>query len=255
MTKQVFPTGDFDPAFPLDTKFLDLAARYPRLYYSAVGIYWTVVAATWRDASRRPVGRVAPGARAEAVAALTDAGLLDEEGCIPSSSFENWVGQAVTRRTDWRDRQRSSRARHVDVTPMSTNVPARAHADQTRSDQITDQTGGAGGSGYPTPGADRDSLDTYHELTGFRPWGVWSGDALKGAIAEYGDAEVETALREEHAAGAGRDDLMKRSLARLAKEADRARSERVTKPKPVKPPFDQKLHNETVLRLMKGETA
>lgn len=103
-------------------------------------------------------------------------------------------------------------------------------------------------SGYPD--GDRDSLDTYHELTGFRPWGAWSGNVLKGAIRDYGDANLDAALRAEAANGATRDDLLKRALARLAKETDRAKEEAKSRPRVVKPTPDRKAINAEILRLM-----
>lgn len=84
----------------------------------------------------------------------------------------------------------------------------------------------------------RDCLDTYHELTGWRPWGVFSGDKLRGAIVDYTDAKVDAALRAEHHASADRKTLLDRTLARLARDAERARHEAKSKPRPVKPKVD-----------------
>jgi hypothetical protein len=70
---------------------------------------------------------------------------------------------------------------------------------------------------------DRDALDVYHELTMWRPWGIWSGDKLKAAIRDYGNLTVEAAIRAEYVVSIDRDSLLDRSLARLARDADRAR--------------------------------
>lgn len=74
-------------------------------------------------------------------------------------------------------------------------------------------------------GGDFDSLDVYHELTGFRPWGQWSGDELKAAIREYGDAAVTDVLRAMYGNDSDRDTLWKRAKTQLAKNADRQREE------------------------------
>lgn len=81
------------------------------------------------------------------------------------------------------------------------------------------------GSAYPDPESDRDAQDVYHELTMFRPWGQWSGDEIKVAIRDYGNATVEAALRAEHAVSGDRDTLWKRTKTRLAKDADRGRED------------------------------
>lgn len=84
----------------------------------------------------------------------------------------------------------------------------------------------------------RDSLDTYHELTGWRPWNIWSGDKLRGAITEYTDEKVDAALRTEYAAKPDRDTLLNRTLDRLAREAEQAKRERKEKPRAAKTPID-----------------
>lgn len=87
------------------------------------------------------------------------------------------------------------------------------------------------------PPADLDALDTYHELTLYRPWGVWSGDELNGAIREYGNAAVDAALRSEHAQSPDRNSLLKRTLARLARDAEHQR--RITAFAPKRPAVDE----------------
>lgn len=88
--------------------------------------------------------------------------------------------------------------------------------------------GGAGGNRAD----DRDSQDRYHELTGFRPWGQWSGKTLLGAERDYGKAGVIAALDAEQAAGADRDNLLKRTLARLARDTEKARQAKADTPRP-----------------------
>jgi len=106
--------------------------------------------------------------------------------------------------------------------------------------------------GYPD--GDRDALDTYHELSGYRPWGVWSGESLRAAVVDYGDAVVDAALRFEAGRDSKRDTLLKRALAKLARDAERAEQDRVKAPKVVRPKMDeaayqagrQKAHDEAV---------
>lgn len=89
-----------------------------------------------------------------------------------------------------------------------------------------------------TPSNDFDSLDTYYELTLYRPWGSWSGDKLRGAIADYGDAATTEAMRAEHQADADRATLLDRTLARLARNAEKAKRERKERPRPIRPKAD-----------------
>jgi hypothetical protein len=92
--------------------------------------------------------------------------------------------------------------------------------DQEKTDTFSTQ--GSNGHG-PVPDSDHDSLDAYYELTGYRPWGQWSGDKLRVAIRDFGDAATETALRAEHKANPERQKLLDRTLARLARDAEKAR--------------------------------
>jgi hypothetical protein len=70
---------------------------------------------------------------------------------------------------------------------------------------------------------DRDALDTYHELTMWRPWGSWSGEKLRGLIATHGNEAVDAALRESFAKAATRDTLLDRAIAVLERNAERAK--------------------------------
>lgn len=96
--------------------------------------------------------------------------------------------------------------------------------------------------------SEHDALDTYYELTFYRPWGMWSGDALKGAITDYGDAKVSAALHAEYDSDADRATLLKRTQARLARDAEHSKRDR---PKPQKrPEQDRAAINAEVMRLM-----
>lgn len=85
----------------------------------------------------------------------------------------------------------------------------------------------------------RDSLDRYHELTEYRPWGQWSGDALLGMERDYGVDHVVAALEAEIAAGTNRGDLLKKTAARLARDAEHAKRAKPSRPRIVKPPRDE----------------
>jgi hypothetical protein len=100
-------------------------------------------------------------------------------------------------------------------TPVRRNLTRPDQTSQSRPDQTDDA----------------DALDTYHELTGWRPWGQFSGDALKGAIRDYTDAATSAALRAEAAVDGDRGTLLKRALTRLAREADRHLEEAKRKPR------------------------
>jgi hypothetical protein len=100
--------------------------------------------------------------------------------------------------------------------------------------------------------SDRDSLDTYHELTLYRPWGLWSGEKLKAAMNDYGDPAVDEALRQEATVDGDRKTLLDRTLARLSRNADRAsdraRAERKSKPRVVPLDVSERRRVEKELR-------
>jgi hypothetical protein len=108
--------------------------------------------------------------------------------------------------------------------PSRATRPARNAVDSV-TDSVDGFGDGAGGA--------RDSLDRYHELTGFRPWGQFSGDALRGAANDYGDAAVLVALDAEYAVDTDRNTLLRRTQARLARDAERAtRAPRASRARP-----------------------
>lgn len=103
---------------------------------------------------------------------------------------------------------------------------------------------------YPVTDSDRDALDTYYELTRYRPWGEWSGDSLRAAITEYGNAAVDAALRVEHGAKVARGKLLPESLARLARDAEKARIGRPVKPKARVAPIDKAVYDAAYRELL-----
>jgi hypothetical protein len=249
---QGFSRGDIDTAFPLDDKFLALRGRLPpERYYAVVGVYFTIVAANWREAERKVALRVAPDA-ADLIDELTAVGLLGSDGRVTSRVFSSWIGRALKLRRAASKRQAANRAGKSRVTDgdshetdsQSQGVPIpRATPLGTVGKEGTenDVEGGAGG--------DRDALDRYHELTLYRPWGQWSGDKLRGAIADYGDTAVVTALDEAYAADPDKRNLLDRALATLARNAERTKREAAQRPKPVRPKPKAKETNDELMKL------
>lgn len=242
---QGFARGDLDTAFPLDDKFLALRGRLDaERYYAAAGVYFTVVAATWREAERKVAIRVAPDAP-DLIEHLVAVGLLGDDGRLPTRVFTSWVGRARRQRKSSAERQARNRAgksrevtRDNGVTARE-SPPARASAPPGTEGTVETDTGGAGGDD------DRDALDTYYELTLFRPWGQWSGEKLLVATRDYGNAAVEVALDAEFGVNSDRKTLLDRTLARLARDAERSKRNRPAKPR--KAPVDQEKRN-AVLR-------
>ena len=145
---QGFARGDLDTSFPLDDKFLALRGRLTaERYYAGVGVYWTIVAAVWREAERKVALRVVPDA-AELIDELIAVGLLDPDGRVPSRAFTNHIGRARRQRKSSTERQARNRAeKSREVTPVSrvtTRDTAPLRSDGTAG---TDgpETGGAGG--------------------------------------------------------------------------------------------------------------
>jgi len=119
---QGFARGDLDTSFPLDDKFLALRGRLDAdRYYAATGVYWTVVAATWREADRKVAVRVAPDAPS-LIDELVAVGLLDEDGRVPSRAFSNSVGRAKRARKAATARQNRKRAEETAKPPSSSPV-------------------------------------------------------------------------------------------------------------------------------------
>ncbi len=156
------------------------------------------------------------------------AGLMErgEDGSLAVHDWQRhqWAGAKAAQRetsngqsTDNREtssRQKQDASRAV---PVPVLVPVL----------VENTEGGAGGNPEES-----DSLDTYHLLTGWRPWGQFSGEKLHAAIGEYGDGIVDAAMRAEAERDGDRDSLLKRTLARLSKEADRRREDAKVRPKP-----------------------
>jgi hypothetical protein len=153
---QGFARGDIDTAFPLDDKFVALRGTLTfERYYAATGVYFHVVAATWREAERKPAIRICPDA-SEIIGVLVGAGLLDADGRVPSRAFTNFVGRARRQRksaTERQARNRAQKSREVtrdERVTISDSAPLR-----TVGTVVTGtETGGDGGRNGQHPSDD-----------------------------------------------------------------------------------------------------
>lgn len=131
-----------------------------------------------------------------------------------------------------------SRAVEQPLNDRSTNVQLNTRRVETRQDE---QSAGSNGTypeqlrGVDYPDGDLDSQDRYYELTGYRPWGIWSGEKLLAAERDYGRAETIAALDVEWAAAPDKKTILDRLLARLARDADAIRQAKKSKPRPIRP--------------------
>ena len=218
--------------------------KYRRLSPSGKGALlqmWALAAmqtpeAAWRSRGELLDALELDGFTDEDLESLIRLGWLDIEpdGTALVHDWDQWQIAAsdaarrlweASRKRSWRRQRRASSA--PPPAPSSPQLLITGE-DKTgvpiRPVHVPDVSGTEGREGAytPPPDADRDCLDTYHELTGYRPWGVWSGDKLREAIRDFGDPAVDAALRAEHQADTARDSLLDRSLSRLARQAERA---------------------------------
>ena len=139
---QGFARGDLDTAFPLDDKFIALRGLLtPERYYAAVGVYFTVVAATWREAERKLAVRVAPDAPA-LIEDLVAVGLFDGTGRVSTRAFTSWIGRARRNRKSATDRQARNRAGLSREVTRDSGVTSR----ESRPARVTEGTGKEGTS-------------------------------------------------------------------------------------------------------------
>jgi hypothetical protein len=125
MNRRGFTTGDFDPSFALDSKFIRLRQVTDQLtYFACAGVWWHFLGATWRAGQRVTIAREMSEVGPELVGPLRTAGLIDSEGRIPRGSFKGWIGSAIERRDAARDRQWKHR-----------------HPDELVSDRVTNGHG------------------------------------------------------------------------------------------------------------------
>lgn len=212
-----------DVGFLSDPKFRKLARRLtdPDDFNSAVGAFFIALAAARRNGL--PTVDVESETDSRFVSDLQAVGLLTEEG-FPEKAFTGWAPSRSPRPSE---KGRTAPSVSSDVEKVesaksvlpSTPLPSTPIQSKNVEEPARDET---------------DALDVYHELTLFRPWGQWSGDEIKVAIRDYGNATVETAMRAEYVRDLSRDSLWKRTKVRLAKEADRHRDEAKAAPQPIR---------------------
>ncbi len=226
-----------DTAFLSDGKFRALARRLPDPddFNSAVGAFFIALAAARRNGD--PDLDMAVETSSRFLEDLRAVGLVNGAGFF-HEPFQAWAPmtpqQAAAGRARAKSAQRDDAGKFV---PSSSNeANALAALDQRVQPSL------------PVPSlpilspeegvqGEKDSLDTYHALTGFRPWGQFSGDNLKTAMADYGDATVDATLRAQARMDGTRETLLKRTLTQLAKDADRQK-DAARKPKPKPPPSE-----------------
>lgn len=156
---QGFARGDFDTSFPIDDKFLALrVAVDPARYYAATGVYWHVVAAAWREAERKPAGRICPDAEAQ-IADLVAVKLLDPDERLPNRAFLAYVGRAKRHRSKTSDRQRQhregkSRVSHGMSRVTNSDSSVTNALSQSRARSVPPVTGEEGLVGGPGEGED-----------------------------------------------------------------------------------------------------
>lgn len=150
--------------------------------------------------------------------------LLDDLTVHDGESY-NAVKTPAERQEEKRERDRLSREGVTEPRDMSrdTNVTLEERDKREKKEERTE-----------TAADDRDCLDTYYELTLYRPWGSWSGDKLREAQSDYGDDNVSFALRAEAQADPDRKTLLDRALARLARSAEKARLSRPRKTRTIR---------------------
>lgn len=107
---QGFTRGDLDTSFPLDDKMLALRGTTDTTtYYAAVGVYFTVVAAAWREAERKPASRIVADAP-ELIAQLVRVGLLDGDERVQKRAYMHSVARAISARRQSTERKQRNRA-------------------------------------------------------------------------------------------------------------------------------------------------
>lgn len=224
---QGFARGDLDTAFPLDDKFMALRVRLtPEKYYAAVGVYFTIVAATWREADRKPGPKVAPDA-AEIIEELVSAGLLDGSGRVTSRAFTSWIGRARASRKSATERQARNRAGMSRATNGESPV-SNGESRPARETEGKDKEGTVGTVGTVGDVArEDDALDVYYRLTGTFPSGTVK-DWLTRLANEFGHLETGNAVAAEFVTGP-RNTILGRVQNRLRADVEKAERARVAK--------------------------
>jgi hypothetical protein len=133
-----------------------------------------------------------------------------------------------------------TRDSHVIVTGVTGDalpLPLSLSLRDTKETGTDDSARAQGPTMTPVDDADRDSLDTFYELTGIRAWGRRGGEWLRELEADHQIALVDTALREEWRLNPDARALLDRVAARLAKSKERVEkaAEREARNRPPEP--------------------
>lgn len=262
-----FAVADMDSGYFEDAKMRDLWQRLhdPDQMARASCLHAATLLASWRQGERVTVSQACPlwlVTDADLVAALIASKLLDKTERLPKEAFVSWFGVATNRRKTRRELGRlgglakaANRASYGVATVKPSYQPSSSPSLPDRPSVPTDRPTDRPTDASAYPDGDKDCLDTYHALSMYRPWGQFSGDKLKGAIGEYGNDVVDRALFAEHALDLDRKTLLDRTLARLARDADRARDAK-PKPKPrdnSRTPDQEAAYQDARRRLAAGE--
>ena len=174
-------------------------------------------------------------ARKSSIAALEAAGIID---LMKGSRFRiHGLDAERERRSAQPTQAARTRWQNADALRSDSGRTALAGTPAMRtehSNSRAEEEHSNSGNGYPTDDA-RDSQDRYYELTLYRPWGIWSGDALLAAERDYGRAETIAALDLEWSVSSVKKTILSRVQARLARDADAIRQSRKVKPRPARP--------------------
>lgn len=223
MRRQPVAFALVDAAFLADSKWRALRRRLsdPRDFQSAVGAWLIVLTA----ARRNGLPDLDINEEAEDVTFIPDliaVGLLTEAG-VPEKAFRGWAPRRPSYPSDL--------APSAPNVPNATNTPADKPSTPFLSTQLPEEQDAR---------EDFDALDVYHSLTGYRPWGAWSGDELKALVNDYTDPTVQEAIRVEWNANHDRKGILRAVQARLARDLERSkeatRTERKARPRIVVDP-------------------
>lgn len=210
-----FTTGDFDPAWELDERFVDLARSVdPGLYFEAAGVYWALMAATWRKAARVSIDTHVRRARPEAIAALRAAGLVDRRGRVRPAAFDRWVAPAIARRHSEATRKARQRAGvasrqraapdRPDIRPAPIIVPRDRGGTAGVQDVYVDSPTNGEATNGESIGSRANGHDpllevvAYIETTTGRPFAARPGsriwDTLEPDVRDFGPGRVIEAM-------------------------------------------------------------
>lgn len=200
---QGFAKGDLDTSFPLDDKFQDLRrATTPERYFTATGVYWFVVAATWREGERKSAFKIAPEVP-EVVADLIVAGLLDSGGCVTRRAWAHFIVAARARRRTSADRQRAFRERMSRVTNGESQVTNALSGQVRTGHYIQDKSveGGGAGGGEPRPPTPRQVALAWLLANGYRKPTGWAAPIFSEMLGKAGAEDVVQRFAEGKEAG------------------------------------------------------